>query len=64
MTDTTDETKIARDRRRANELSGGECLAAARLGAEQLIQYLGRVGRVTVESGNCAYSRWVWRQTR
>jgi hypothetical protein len=42
MTDTTDETKIARDRRRAKELSGGECLGAARLEAEQLTQVLRR----------------------
>jgi hypothetical protein len=42
MTDTTDETKIARDRRRAVELSGGECLAAARIEAEQLTQDLHR----------------------
>jgi hypothetical protein len=42
MTDTTDEGPIARGRRRALELSGEECLAAARLEAEQLIQNLGR----------------------
>jgi hypothetical protein len=42
MTDTTDEGPIARGRRRALELSGEECLAAARLQAEQLIQNLDR----------------------
>src|ERR1700683_3041859 len=42
MTETTNETKAARDRRRALELSDEECWAAARLMAEQLIQELGR----------------------
>jgi hypothetical protein len=47
MTDTTNETKIARNRRRALELRGEECLAAARLEAEQLIQGFGRKPSLT-----------------
>jgi hypothetical protein len=46
MTDNSDETTIARARRRAIELSGEECLAAARLEAETLIQALGRMPSV------------------